>query len=75
MSDTYAERLPELTPIAPAFMASVLRKPLTVFLTNGVKLGGAITAYDETHLLLTRDGITQLVARHAIATIMPQGGE
>jgi host factor-I protein len=75
MSDTYADRLPELTPIAPAFMASVVRKPVGVFLTNGVALKGAVTAYDDTHLLLTRDGITQLVARHAIATIVPQGGE
>jgi host factor-I protein len=67
-----AERLPELSPVAPTFMAQHFKKPVTIFLTNGVKLSGAITAYDDTDLLLTRDGISQLVRRPAIATIMPQ---
>lgn len=46
--------------------------PVTVFLTNGVKLSGSITAVDEECMTLSRDGVTQLVMRHAIATIMPQ---
>lgn len=45
--------------------------PVTVFLTNGVKLSGILTWFDEESLTLTRDGITQLVFRHAISTIMP----
>ncbi len=45
---------------------------ITVFLTNGVKLSGVVTAYDDTCLTLTRDGVTQLVSRNAISTVMPQ---
>ncbi len=45
--------------------------PLTVFLVNGVKLQGAVTWVDETSLLLSRDGHSQLVYKHAISTIMP----
>lgn len=45
--------------------------PLTVFLVNGVKLQGSVTWVDETSLLLSRDGHSQLVYKHAISTIMP----
>lgn len=44
---------------------------VTVFLVNGVKLQGIITYFDETTLLLRRDGHTQLIYKHAISTIMP----
>ena len=44
---------------------------VTVFLVNGVKLQGVITFFDDTSLLLRRDGHTQLVYKHAISTIMP----
>lgn len=44
---------------------------VTVFLINGVKLQGIITAHDEESLLLRRDGHTQLVYKHAVSTIMP----
>ena len=44
---------------------------VTVFLVNGVKLQGIVTAFDETTLLLRRDGHTQLIYKHAISTIMP----
>ncbi len=44
---------------------------VTVFLVNGVKLQGIITHFDETTLLLRRDGHTQLIYKHAISTIMP----
>jgi len=46
-------------------------QPITVFLTNGVKLQGRLTAVDEECLTLTRDGSTQLVYKHAISTVMP----
>ncbi|MDD9912504.1 MAG: RNA chaperone Hfq [Alphaproteobacteria bacterium] len=45
--------------------------PVTVFLTNGVKLSGTITYHDEECLSLSRDGITQLLYKHAISTVMP----
>lgn len=44
---------------------------VTVFLVNGVKLQGIITSFDDTMLLLRRDGHTQLVYKHAVSTIMP----
>ena len=44
---------------------------VTVFLINGVKLQGVITWFDDTSLLLRRDGHTQLVYKHAVSTIMP----
>lgn len=44
---------------------------VTVFLINGVKLQGIVTAQDEECLLLRRDGHTQLIYKHAVSTIMP----
>lgn len=43
----------------------------TVFLVNGVKLQGIITAFDGFSLLLRREAHAQLVYKHAISTIMP----
>ena len=43
---------------------------VTVFLINGVKLQGVITWFDDSSLLLRRDGHTQLVYKHAVSTIM-----
>lgn len=44
---------------------------LTIFLVNGVKLQGVITWFDNFCVLLKRDGMSQLVYKHAISTIMP----
>lgn len=44
---------------------------LTIFLVNGVKLQGTITWVDATSMLLSREGHSQLVYKHAISTIMP----
>ncbi len=57
-----------------AFMRHLVKghAPVTVFLTNGVKLSGTMTWSDDKCLTLARDGITQLVMHHAIATVMPQ---
>lgn len=49
------------------------KTPLTVFLVNGVKLQGIITWFDNFCVLLRRDGISQLVYKHAISTVMPSG--
>lgn len=46
---------------------------LTVFLINGVKLQGVVTWFDQSTMLLRREGHSQLVYKHAISTIMPQG--
>ena len=45
--------------------------PLTIFLVNGVKLQGVVTWFDNFCVLLKRDGMSQLVYKHAISTIMP----
>ena len=57
-----------------AFLAHLAKghAPVTVFLTNGVKLSGSITYVDADAMTLARDGVTQLIFKHAIATVMPQ---
>jgi host factor-I protein len=47
------------------------RVGVTMFLVNGVMLQGEIGAYDLFCLLLKRDGLTQLVYKHAISTVQP----
>jgi host factor-I protein len=47
------------------------KTPLTIFLVNGVKLQGVVTWFDSFCVLLRRDGLSQLVYKHAISTIMP----
>ncbi|MCC6981794.1 MAG: RNA chaperone Hfq [Bauldia sp.] len=47
------------------------KTPLTIFLVNGVKLQGIVTWFDSFCVLLRRDGLSQLVYKHAISTIMP----
>ena len=47
-------------------------EPLTVFLKNGVKLNGTITELLRDGAILTRDGASQLIFAHAVATVMPQ---
>jgi len=56
-----------------AFLNSVRKSktPLTIFLVNGVKLQGVVTWFDNFCVLLRRDGMIQLVYKHAISTIMP----
>lgn len=43
----------------------------TVFLVSGVKLNGKIDFNDEHSFTLSRDGLTQLVFKSAVATILP----
>jgi len=47
------------------------KTPSTIFLLKGVKLQGVITWFDAFSLLLRRDGVSQLVYKHSISTIMP----
>lgn len=56
-----------------AFLNQVRKQkiPLTIFLVNGVKLNGVVSWFDNFCVLLKRDGIGQLVYKHAISTIMP----
>jgi host factor-I protein len=76
-SDKEAEmhkRMPERSQnLQDAFLNQVRKQkiPLTIFLVNGVKLNGVVTWFDNFCVLLKRDGIAQLVYKHAISTIMP----
>jgi host factor-I protein len=52
---------------------NALRKEKTmvsVYLTNGIKLQGQVTAFDQ-YVVLLRNTITQMVYKHAISTIVP----
>lgn len=46
-------------------------EPVTMFLVNGVMLQGEIAAYDLFCMLLRRDGLSQLVYKHAVSTVQP----
>lgn len=49
------------------------KSAVTVFLVNGVKLQGIVGGFDNFSVLLKRDDQSQLIYKHAISTIMPQG--
>jgi host factor-I protein len=55
------------------FLSAVQRagEPVTMFLVNGVMLQGGIVAFDLFCLLLEREGVAQLVYKHAISTVQP----
>ncbi len=57
------------------FLAAAIRagEAMTVFLVNGVRLQGTVTAFDSYSLLLTRGDQSQVVYKHAISTMMPAG--
>jgi host factor-I protein len=57
-----------------AFLGAVRRSgaPVTMFLVNGVMLQGEIVAFDLFCMLLARDGLSQLVYKHAISTVQPE---
>jgi host factor-I protein len=48
------------------------KNPVTMFLVNGVMLQGEIATYDLFCMLLQREGMSQLVYKHAISTVQPQ---
>lgn len=57
-----------------AFLGAVRRagEPVTMFLVNGVMLQGEIFAFDLFCMLLRRDGLSQLVYKHAVSTVQPE---
>jgi len=60
-------------PLQDTFLRHVRehKVPVTVFLTNGVRLQGHVGAFDVYAVLLVRDRQAQLVYKHAISTILP----
>lgn len=61
--------------IQDAFLNALRKKkmPVTIFLSNGVKLQGNITGFDNFSLLLRRGPQVQLVYKHTVATVVPSG--
>ncbi|MCH4151123.1 MAG: RNA chaperone Hfq [Sphingobium sp.] len=55
------------------FLSAVQRSgdAVTMFLVNGVMLQGEIAAFDLFCMLLEREGMAQLVYKHAISTVQP----
>ncbi len=49
------------------------KKPVTVYLVNGVKLQGVISGFDNFSVVLKRNQMAQLVYKHSIATVVPSG--
>jgi len=46
--------------------------PVAIYLTNGIKLNGNVSAFDQYVILLKSNNNTkQLVFKHAIATVVP----
>ena len=46
------------------------RVPVSIYLTNGIKLHGHIESFDQFAILL-KNTVNQLVYKHAISTIVP----
>ena len=71
-SEQMQKRKPTL--LQEVFLGAVHRahEPVTMFLVNGVMLQGEIAAFDLFCLLLQRDGMSQLVYKHAISTVQPE---
>ena len=53
--------------------AHAQHEPMTLFLVNGVMLQGAVGGYDQFSILLERSGQVQLVYKHAVSTLQPEG--
>ncbi len=73
---TFAEQMQRRKPtlLQEVFLSAVhrAREPVTMFLVNGVMLQGEIAAFDLFCLLLQREGMSQLVYKHAISTVQPE---
>ena len=61
-------------PLLQEIFLNAVRKSddnVTMFLVNGVMLQGRIAAFDLFCMLLQREGLSQLVYKHAVSTIQP----
>jgi host factor-I protein len=72
----FAEQMEKKKPalLQEVFLGAVRRseEPVTMFLVNGVMLQGEIVAFDLFCMLLRRDGLSQLVYKHAVSTVQPE---
>src|SRR4028118_310314 len=72
----FAEQMERKKPVLlqEVFLSAVRKsgEPVTMFLVNGVMLQGGIIAFDLFCMLLQRDGLSQLVYKHAVSTVQPE---
>jgi host factor-I protein len=72
----FADQMQKKKPgsLQEVFLTAVRRaeEPVTMFLVNGVMLQGEIAAFDLFCMLLQREGLSQLVYKHAISTVQPE---
>ena len=47
--------------------------PVSIYLTNGIKLQGHIESFDQ-FVILLKNSVSQLVYKHAVSTIVPARG-
>jgi host factor-I protein len=73
--DAFGDSQPKSKLLQEVFLSAVQRseQPVTMFLLNGVMLQGDIAAYDLFCVMLERDHVAQLVYKHAISTVQPNG--
>ena len=76
IQQAFTEQLEKKKPtlLQEVFLSAVRRsgERVTMFLVNGVMLQGEIAAFDLFCMLLERDGLCQLVYKHAISTVQPE---
>ena len=55
-----------------SFLNELLKEKVTVsiFLVNGIKLHGIVDGFDDDVIML-KNGVTQMVFKHAISTVVP----
>ena len=71
--DALGEGTRKAATLQDIFLTAVRRSEdsVTMFLVNGVMLQGQIAAFDLFCMLLQRDGLSQLVYKHAVSTVQP----
>ncbi|MFM0632197.1 RNA chaperone Hfq [Paraburkholderia xenovorans] len=59
------------------FLPTLVKDKTTVnvYLVNGIRLSGQLTAFDQFVVLLASGPAVQLVFKHAISTVMPVNGK
>ena len=76
IQQAFTEQMEKKKPslLQEVFLSAVRRsgEHVTMFLVNGVMLQGEIAAFDLFCMLLERDGLCQLVYKHAISTVQPE---
>lgn len=46
--------------------------PVSIFLMTGVRLHGTVEEFDDRTIYLHREGVTQLVYKSGIVTVLPE---